>query len=91
MQGTSCWTFHCRRRRIDLFILYIDYEKVILCEDKLITEQQTADTMIHETIHAFDHCRVNIDWTDCAQHACSEVYYILYWLIFLDQSRQLKW
>jgi len=30
--------------------------------------------VIRELIHAFDDCRAaNLDWSDCAQSACSEV------------------
>lgn len=30
--------------------------------------------VIHELIHAYDECRAkNLDWTNCAHHACSEV------------------
>lgn len=30
--------------------------------------------MVHELIHAYDHCRAaDLDWTNCEHHACSEV------------------
>ena len=30
--------------------------------------------VVHELIHAFDHCRAaNLDWSNCRHHACSEV------------------
>ena len=30
--------------------------------------------VIHELIHAYDDCRAaNLDWANCAHHACSEV------------------
>lgn len=28
---------------------------------------------MHEMIHAFDHCRFNVNWLDLRHHACSEV------------------
>jgi inner membrane protease ATP23 len=31
------------------------------------------DTMAHELIHAFDHCRFKVDWNNLRHHACSEV------------------
>jgi inner membrane protease ATP23 len=53
---------------------HFDNEKgIILCENHLRTEEQTKETMVHETVHAFDECRVKIDWTDCRHHACSEI------------------
>ena len=29
--------------------------------------------LAHEMIHAFDDCRAGIEWSDCRQHACTEV------------------
>jgi inner membrane protease ATP23 len=48
-------------------------EGIVLCENQLRTEQHLAETAIHETIHAFDHCRIKIDWSNCYHHACSEI------------------
>jgi hypothetical protein len=31
------------------------------------------DTIVHEMIHAFDHCRFDVKWLDLRHHACSEV------------------
>lgn len=28
---------------------------------------------MHEMIHAFDHCRFEVDWGNLRHHACSEV------------------
>eukprot|EP00960_Hanusia_phi_P011310 330485-Hanusia_phi.AAC.1 len=30
-------------------------------------------TMTHELIHAYDHCRAYVDWSNCVHHACSEI------------------
>jgi inner membrane protease ATP23 len=30
-------------------------------------------TLTHELVHAYDHCRAYVDWTNCVHHACSEV------------------
>lgn len=30
-------------------------------------------TIAHELIHAFDQCRIKVDWNNCMHHACSEV------------------
>ncbi|GFP80764.1 ribosome biogenesis regulatory protein homolog [Phtheirospermum japonicum] len=34
---------------------------------------EVTQVVIHELIHAYDECRAaNLDWSDCAHHACSE-------------------
>ena len=30
-------------------------------------------TLMHELVHAFDHCRVNMDYTSCRHLACTEI------------------
>lgn len=49
--------------------------QIIMCEDnKVAMEKETFEhTLIHELVHAYDQCRANINWTDCIQHACTEV------------------
>ncbi|CAM9713238.1 unnamed protein product [Choristocarpus tenellus] len=48
--------------------------KVVLCEDKAMMTQWMVDhTLAHELIHAYDQCRVKVDWNDCLHHACSEI------------------
>jgi mitochondrial inner membrane protease ATP23 len=44
--------------------------KIILCEDKTILHK---GVLTHELIHAFDDCRGKIDFSNCQQHACTEV------------------
>jgi len=34
---------------------------------------QLEELLTHELVHAYDHCRVDIDWTNCEHHACSEI------------------
>lgn len=37
-------------------------------------QDEVNQVVIHELIHAYDDCRAaNLDWADCAHHACSEV------------------
>ena len=31
------------------------------------------DVLTHELIHAFDHCRAHVDWSNIDHLACSEV------------------
>jgi hypothetical protein len=30
-------------------------------------------TLTHELVHAYDHCRAYVDWSNCVHHACSEI------------------
>jgi mitochondrial inner membrane protease ATP23 len=31
------------------------------------------DTLTHELVHAYDHCKFDVKWDDLRHHACSEV------------------
>lgn len=46
---------------------------ILLCQDRFYSKSHMEDTIVHEMIHAFDHCRFNVDWKDLRHHACSEV------------------
>ena len=46
---------------------------IILCQDSIVSQQHMNHTVAHEMVHAFDHCRAKVDWTDCRHHACSEI------------------
>ncbi len=47
--------------------------QVILCEDRFMDRSLFENTIVHELVHAYDLCRSNIDWTNCKQHACTEI------------------
>ncbi|CAN1188015.1 Mitochondrial inner membrane protease ATP23 [Linum perenne] len=52
-----------------------------VCSNHMNIQDEVNQVVIHELIHAFDECRAaNLDWTNCAHHACSEV--SLFKLIF---------
>ncbi|KAF2316539.1 hypothetical protein GH714_041880 [Hevea brasiliensis] len=37
-------------------------------------QDEVNQVVIHELIHAYDDCRAaNLDWSNCAHHACSEI------------------
>jgi len=43
-------------------------------EAQLHSQQEVNNAMVHELLHAYDHCRANgLDWSNCDHHACSEV------------------
>lgn len=46
---------------------------IVLCENYIVMQKEANDVVTHELVHAFDHCRAKIDWTNCRHHACSEV------------------
>ena len=53
--------------------------KVVVCEDVLekypetLGQRHVDRTIVHELVHAYDHCRAKVDWLNCYHHACSEV------------------
>ena len=47
---------------------------VVLCKNRLQGEDDLKNTIQHELIHAYDHCRSKrLNWQDCEQQACSEI------------------
>jgi len=46
---------------------------VLVCQDRLVSKRIMEDTLAHELLHAFDHCRFNVDWSNLRHHACTEV------------------
>ncbi|KAJ3033433.1 Mitochondrial inner membrane protease atp23, partial [Rhizophlyctis rosea] len=46
---------------------------VILCSSSFLSKQHMEDTMVHELVHAYDHCTTKIDWGSCEHYACSEI------------------
>ena len=46
---------------------------ILLCQNRFFSKKHQEDTMVHEMIHLFDHCRFKVDWNNCLHHACSEV------------------
>lgn len=48
-------------------------EGVIVCTEHVRTASDARQALRHELIHAFDHCRANVDWDDLQHLACTEV------------------
>lgn len=44
-----------------------------LCSNQVVKTGEVEKTLMHELIHAFDHCRFKVDWSNKKHHACSEV------------------
>ena len=48
--------------------------QIVICHNHLGSQMEIDQALTHELIHAYDHCRAkNMDWSDCRQHACSEI------------------
>uniref|UniRef100_A0A453C830 Mitochondrial inner membrane protease ATP23 n=1 Tax=Aegilops tauschii subsp. strangulata TaxID=200361 RepID=A0A453C830_AEGTS len=53
---------------------YASREGIEVCCNHMEYPDQITQTITHELIHAYDDCvGKNMDWTNCAHHACSEV------------------
>ncbi|XP_020571016.1 mitochondrial inner membrane protease ATP23-like isoform X2 [Phalaenopsis equestris] len=47
---------------------------IIVCCNHLAYQDEINQVLIHELIHAYDDCRAkNMDWKNCAHHACTEI------------------
>ncbi|ORY35582.1 peptidase M76 family-domain-containing protein [Naematelia encephala] len=46
---------------------------VLLCQNRLFTKSLMEDTLAHELIHAFDHCKFNVNPSDLRHQACTEI------------------
>ena len=46
---------------------------VVLCTDRKIDRTTFENTVVHELIHAYDQCRIKLDWKNCLHHACTEI------------------
>ncbi|XP_044465619.1 mitochondrial inner membrane protease atp23-like [Mangifera indica] len=53
---------------------YVNGEGIMVCSNHMRMQDQVNQVVIHELIHAYDDCRAaNLNWTNCAHHACSEI------------------
>ena len=46
---------------------------VALCQGRFLHKQHMEDTLVHELVHMYDHCKFKVDWNNLRHHACSEV------------------
>ncbi len=54
-----------------------------MCENYPMTQKKSEDTIVHEMIHAYDHCKNFFDKNNCVHIACSEVRVILSMIVVL--------
>ncbi|KAF3967043.1 hypothetical protein CMV_008911 [Castanea mollissima] len=53
---------------------YVRGEGIMVCSNHMNIQDEVNQVVIHELIHAYDDCRAgNLDWANCAHHACSEI------------------
>lgn len=50
-----------------------DAGAITLCEERIMHKQHMEDTVMHELVHMYDHCKFKVDWNNLRHHACSEV------------------
>lgn len=54
--------------------LFVHFCQIMVCSNHMNIQDEVNQVVIHELIHAFDDCRAkNLEWANCAHHACSEV------------------
>jgi len=55
-------------------LLLVVFPQIVLCQNNIHQQSHMNRVVTHELIHAFDHCRANVDWFNNFRHlACSEV------------------
>ena len=46
---------------------------IVLCQSHFVNKKHMEDTLTHELVHMYDHCKFKVDWSNLRHHACSEV------------------
>ncbi|XP_020245292.1 mitochondrial inner membrane protease ATP23-like [Asparagus officinalis] len=53
---------------------YASGNGISVCCNHMTYQDEINQVLIHELVHAYDDCRAkNMDWKNCAHHACSEI------------------
>jgi len=53
---------------------------ILICANEMKDQGHLEDTMAHEMVHAYDHLRFKVDWTNNLRHAaCTEVFFTPCW------------
>lgn len=47
--------------------------QIVVCQNRVYTQQMTQAVIGHELIHMFDYCRAKMDFTNLEHIACSEI------------------
>lgn len=51
---------------------------IVLCATSQMTKRDLQDTLVHELVHMYDHCKFKVDWSNLRHHACSEVSHVMF-------------
>ncbi|KAF9011430.1 peptidase M76 [Cyathus striatus] len=46
---------------------------VVLCTGHFLSRKHMEQTLVHELVHMYDHCKFKVDWSNLRHHACSEI------------------
>lgn len=46
---------------------------ILICQNRVFNRLKFEDTLAHEMVHAYDHCKFEVDWMNLRHHACSEI------------------
>jgi inner membrane protease ATP23 len=46
---------------------------ILICQNRIYSKWHLEDTLAHEMVHAYDHCKFDVDWGNLRHHACSEI------------------
>lgn len=49
---------------------------ILICANHVKTKKEMEDVLAHEMVHAWDHLRWKVDWSDLRHAACTEVCYL---------------
>lgn len=68
---------------------------IVLCQNHPGSKRHMEDTLTHELVHMYDHCKFDVDWSNLRHHACSEVGpFPCRWsslTLHSDSRKQLEW
>ncbi|EST08573.2 Peptidase M76, ATP23 [Kalmanozyma brasiliensis GHG001] len=49
------------------------HSSILICSNRIMNKSHLEDTLSHEMVHWYDHCRFLVDWTNLRHLACSEI------------------
>ncbi|KAF8635295.1 hypothetical protein AX15_000473 [Amanita polypyramis BW_CC] len=50
-----------------------EHGAIILCAGHFFNQTHMEQTLVHELVHLYDHCKFKVDWKNLRHHACSEI------------------
>ncbi|KAK3218642.1 hypothetical protein Dsin_012612, partial [Dipteronia sinensis] len=61
-------------KAVDNFFKAVRCGGMMVCSNHMNIQDEVNQVVIHELIHAYgDCCAANLNWANCAHHACSAV------------------